>query len=261
MTQELIKSVCIDTFVSQRDAILKRVEEARKLLEEAIAIGDSLNVYDIKGKIQHYRSSLFDIIDNFDLVKKRIDSTCWRYLMDESGMKTFLDSKAREEWWKAIDEYEVIELTTDNIRSTFKNLYDSREEMFERGIEQLFKGLSWDYKSNLPVKFGKKIVTCVSYGGFKHSGLASAACDKVDDLLRCSYILDGKPENDHRRAFYFAVSTAFHNNQNWYEDDYIDVKFYKNGNAHIVLKRLDLVEKMNKIIAKRHPNALPAGRD
>ena len=35
-------------------------------------------------------------------------------------------------------------------------------------------------------------------------------------------------------------------------------RVFKNGNAAITFTRLDLVEKLNKIIAKHYPNALPA---
>jgi hypothetical protein len=31
-------------------------------------------------------------------------------------------------------------------------------EVFERGIINVFKGLSWDYKTNSPCSFGKKII-------------------------------------------------------------------------------------------------------
>ena len=42
------------------------------------------------------------------------------------------------------------------------------------------------------------------------------------------------------------------------ETEYLSIKCFKNTNAHITFKRLDLVEKMNKIIAKHYPGALPA---
>lgn len=42
------------------------------------------------------------------------------------------------------------------------------------------------------------------------------------------------------------------------ETAYLSIRTFKNGNGHVTFKRPDLVEKMNKIIAKHYPGALPA---
>lgn len=261
-SQEIIKSVCIDNFIEQRNAIFKRIAEAKQLLLEARQIATSIAIVNdgayrsFESLLQGHRSYTLDIIEKPTVVSKRIDSACWRHLMVESGMMSFLDTKAREEWDKAILENEVIELNLDNIKSTFKNLYASRELMFERGIEELFRGLSWEYKTNVPVKFGKRIIHKISWG--RYESPSSNACNKIDDLLRCFKILDAKPEEDYRRCFYIAMVNAFHNRDYGYEDDYLDVKIFKNGNIHILFTRPDLVDKLNKIIAKNHPNILAA---
>ena len=44
------------------------------------------------------------------------------------------------------------------------------------------------------------------------------------------------------------------------EDDYLEVRTFKNGNGHVTFKRPDLVEKMNLILARHYPNALAAPR-
>jgi hypothetical protein len=44
------------------------------------------------------------------------------------------------------------------ILSTFEQLHQSKGDVFERGVINVFKRLSWDYKSNSPCKFGKKII-------------------------------------------------------------------------------------------------------
>lgn len=41
-------------------------------------------------------------------------------------------------------------------------------------------------------------------------------------------------------------------------DDYLHLRWFKNGNGHITFKRPDLVEQMNLILAKHYPHALPA---
>lgn len=39
-----------------------------------------------------------------------------------------------------------------------EQLHHSKLEVFERGIINVFRGLSWDYKTNSPCSFGKKII-------------------------------------------------------------------------------------------------------
>ena len=128
--------------------------------------------------------------------------------------------------------------------------------MFERGVIACFKSLAWCYKTNLPQKFGKRIVvTCInsSYSR-KH--------DAMDDLLRVMHVLDGKPEPDHRGGFGSMLRAAgldgYYSKAGVCENEYLSVRTFKNGNGHITFKRLDLIDKMNLIIAKHYPGALPA---
>ena len=50
------------------------------------------------------------------------------------------------------------EISEANILSTFEQLHQNKDEVFERGMINVFKGLSWDYKTNSPCKFGSKII-------------------------------------------------------------------------------------------------------
>lgn len=46
--------------------------------------------------------------------------------------------------------------------------------------------------------------------------------------------------------------------QQAFEDDMFTIRYFQKGSGHITFKRLDLVEKMNDIVAKHYPGALPA---
>lgn len=43
--------------------------------------------------------------------------------------------------------------------------------------------------------------------------------------------------------------------------DLFEIKGFLNGNAHITFLRPDLVDRMNQILAKHYPNALPPAID
>src|ERR1700726_622839 len=74
--------------------------------------------------------------------------------------------------------------------------------MFDQGVIECFKKLSWEYKTNLPQKFGKRII--VSYLTYPY-GINSSAVDRLDDLMRVFHVLDGKPEADYRQGCYVQL--------------------------------------------------------
>lgn len=252
---DIVKSVSIDALLMKRDAAMERLKAANKCLIEAgeLLAGTHCSVsYAIRGNRYHDENTLLSS-DGFDTQRKRIDAQLWQYLMQESGLRTFMDSRARQEWDKQISECKTPELTRANVEATFKSLYGARGDMFERGVIEVFRGLSWCYKTNMPQKFGKRIVI-----GFIRSYHGSGQ-DKLDDLDRFLHVMDGKPEPDHRdSAGCVACSKAREKSTGVVDLPYLSVKWFKNGNAHVTFKRLDLVDQMNRIIAKHYPVALPA---
>ena len=134
-------------------------------------------------------------------------------------------------------------------------MFEARGDMFDRGVVTCFRKLSWDYKTNEPCKFGKKIIMRL----FQWNHAISDRCDSLDDLVRVFHCLDSKPEPDHRQG----IGRQLHGEANRLmrlETDYLVIRWFANGNGHITFTRLDLIEKLNQIIAKHHPNALPPTR-
>lgn len=163
---------------------------------------------------------------------------------------------------KALDSDDVPEVTLANIEATFSALYASRGEMFERGVIELFRSLSWDYKSNSPVRFGRKLVLRGAIdalaGRWEWARPNFSGCNSLDDLIRVMSILDGKPEPDHRNGAYPRLSAAgFPQCGEVDLGGYVKVRGYKNGNGHAFFMRPDLVDRMNAILARHHPDALP----
>lgn len=288
-TTELVPSVSIANMVNQRAAVIQRLEQAAELVREAGRIAREANIgmprvsvstvvsrghqyeqiigearlkaysrtadpYEEEAKCRGDVSSAF---------RKGVDCVAWQYLMQESGLRSLMDATARKKWDEAIQSGDVPELTDPNIRSTFKMLHDSRGEMFERGVIAVFKELAWSYKTNLPQKFGKRIVLrfvrgSVTGGGTSLGFPSYQTCDKLDDLVRVMTVLDGKPEPDIRRAWYSKMHVQAKVGDPMPEDEYISLRSFRNGNGHVTFKRPDLVDQMNRIIAKHYPGALPA---
>lgn len=268
MEKNIVKSVSIDNLLNQRNAILERVQKAHALLEEANQIVEKMFNTPEESKcswrntlagICEYNFSFADFMsgDGIKSVKTSMDATIWDFLMNESGLKTFMDSKTRDKWANQISEKKCPELTRENIEATFTTIHDSRRQMFEQGVIECFKNLSWDYKTHNPCKFGKKLIIeelmDKRFGGVGNYN----KCNILDDLIRVFHIFDNRPEPDHRRGILQMLQDACHQKATTLSTEYLDLKWFKNGNVHIVIKKDEHINKLNSIIADHFPHVLP----
>jgi hypothetical protein len=81
--------------------------------------------------------------------------------------------------------------------------------------------------------------------------------EPLDYLQRMLLRFDGKSERDSDMTILTAVRLAEENLESEAETEYVRIKWFKNRAAHLVFKRPDLVDKFNKQILQRFPDALP----
>jgi hypothetical protein len=263
---DLIPSIALDALLAQRDAAVAQLRAIAGAVAAYHTIGETIwpetengshrsAWYAFREPVSQRPSGHGAYLEDAKFVAestKAVDAAIWDHLLSESGLWTFFDSKARKEWQEQIEKRETPPLTADNIRATFQSLYAQRGTFFERGVVELFRGLSWDYKTNQPVAFGKRIIIRYLVGSY---GSPGSAGDKIDDLDRAFHLLDGKPEPDHRSS---VKSRLWHREPRNAPIDtpYIRLKTFQNGNGHVEFLRQDLVEELNRILAKHCPNTL-----
>ncbi len=261
--QAPVKSVSIENMVRMRAAVMDRFEQAIALLREAQDIAASAHIGYPRLEIATDGSGRtgYRITDPDAraIAQREIDRVAWEYLMSESGLRTFMDADARKKWTAQLYEGKAIpELTPENVAATFRAMHDSRGEMFERGVIRCFKRLSWDYKTNRPFAFGKRIILNALFSTYRYgsNSLRFEAADELDDLMRVFHVLDGKPEPDHRNGIYHQISTAKDSGETSCENEYVSIKWFLKGSGHVTFKRPELVDKLNQILAKHYPGAL-----
>lgn len=91
-------------------------------------------------------------------ITRNLDREIWRDLMQRSGMLSLMDAQARDTWYRSLEYDNFPEISEANILSTFEQLHQNKDEVFERGVINVFRGLSWNYENNSPCKFGSKII-------------------------------------------------------------------------------------------------------
>lgn len=261
---EIISSTSIEHIVSGRNNSLERIEALIRNLNVISTVTSSIgggtsNDWAMR-EGHRYGSWLIEPQDAaIKAITCNIDRSIWRDLMKRSGMIALMDAQARDEWYGSLEKGDIPAISEKNILSTFEQLHRSKVEVFERGIINVFKGLSWNYKSNSPCKFGKKIIVdgLVQYDRWGFHFRHGRRREQLSDLDRMLNLLDGKPVPENRNDL--AVRLDAHvsrQHSSVFEDEYVSIRYFQKGSGHITFKRLDLVDKMNDIIAKHYPGTL-----
>jgi len=274
----LVPSLSIENLVAQRNTVAARIRDAHEQLQLAQEMAEALNqqlegsgtmgahdrIHVDRACFDHHgRRNLADEGGADDAIAT-IDATLWDLLLKESGMLSFMDAEARTKWQTQISEGNHPPLTKENIAATFATLMGGRGAMFDRGVVNMFRRLSWDFKTNNPVKYGKRLVitgflSVYARGDYYNASLNHDACNRLDDLVRVMSVLDGKPEPDHRHGIYHSMK-PFPEPTGTAEFTYFKIRWFKKGTAHLTFTQPALVDELNRIVAKAHPGALPPAR-
>lgn len=262
---DVICSTSIERIVTGRNAALAQIETLIHQLDDISTLTRSVGgktALDWAMK-QDFRCGCWLLEKKETAMKaitRNLDRSIWRDLMQRSGMLAIMDAQAREQWYNSLEKDDIPEISEATIFGTFEQLHQSKGEVFERGVINVFKGLSWDFKTNNPCKFGAKIIVtglvkCDRWGFGLNWGWQR---DRLADLERMLMILDGKPVPDNRADVTRRLGDHIHENRhsNRYEDEMFAIKYFQKGTAHITIKRQELVDKLNSIIAKHYPSML-----
>ncbi|HAF2609679.1 TPA: DUF4942 domain-containing protein [Salmonella enterica] len=262
---DVICSTSIERIVTGRNAALTQIESLIHQLAEISTLTRSIG-----GKTapdwamkQDFRCGCW-LLEKPETAMKAItrnlDRGIWRDLMERSGMLSIMDAQAREQWYNSLEKDDIPEINEENILSTFKQLHLNKGEVFERGVINVFKSLSWDFKTNNPCKFGSKIIVngLVKCDRWGYSLNWSWQRDRLADLERMLMLLDGKPVPDNRADVTRRLGDHIHENRgsNSYEDGMFKIKYFQKGTVHITFKRPELVDRLNDIIARHYPGML-----
>ena len=261
---DVICSTSIERIVTGRNAALAQIETLIQQLDDISTLtsnigGGKANEWGVRQ--YRYDCWLMDIPETaMKAITQNIDRRIRKDLMNKSGMLALMDEQSRDEWYNSLEKDDIPAISEENILSTFEQLHQSKAEVFERGIINVFKGLSWDYKSNSPCKFGKKIIVdgLVQYDRwgfhFRHGSRREQLAD-LDSMLN---LLDGKPVPENRNDLSVRLDAHISKQHaSVYEDEYVEIRYFQKGTGHIIFKRSDLIDKMNEIVARYFPATLP----
>lgn len=260
----VIPSVAIDQILSARQQGLEIYRQAVGLLNEAKTLLNSA----AGGSAYGFTTVLSEAVrwgevsDNSQRLEREVDAKIWDRLMNETGMYTFMSSSQRNEWDKQRHSEKMPAVTLDTVLATFEHLHSNKQATFEQGVIDVFRSLSWDYKTNNPCRLGKKIILDYMLDGLKYNqpSVSLRGRERIDDLAKVCAVLDKGTIPDHRIGVGANFSEWF-SEADWsalFTCDYFTLRVFKKGSCHLVFSRSDLVDQLNDIVSRRYPNMLPA---
>src|ERR1035438_5839851 len=134
---EVVQSVSITHLLQQRDAVLERLARAFETLQKPhdIALSAHLGFPNIVAS-KDYRGHGQDVVgklategEALRACRAAIDATAWRYLMQESGMRSLMSASKRSEFDDQVSKSLMPELTREAVYATFGALHESRAEI------------------------------------------------------------------------------------------------------------------------------------
>ena len=131
---EIVPSVSIENLLAHRDATIALLRNAYDTITQAEAMANAAHIgFPNISASRRFRGSDLYVTGEFanreaifDLFQSIVDAGAWRYLMDESGMRTFMSAAKRDEFDKQLAGDTIPALTREVIRDTFGALHDAR---------------------------------------------------------------------------------------------------------------------------------------
>jgi hypothetical protein len=262
MGADLILTASIKSMLEARDHIRENVSQAIQLLHDATEM-EKLVTLQRYSMLESFLTSghghyfmLSRPQETVDAVMKHVDAQFWSAVMDQSGIRAFMSAKRQAEFDGMIGKAETPPFEMDTIKATFADLYEKRADMMEDGVVDLFRRLSWDYRTNNPVRMGRKII--VDHILDSWGTVNMRVTDMLDDLVRILSVYDGKPIPEHRNGIYSVISDGPMRVNTDVETNYFRIKVYKKGTGHITFneRATPLLNQCNRVIARRYPHTL-----
>jgi predicted RNA methylase len=213
------------------------------------------------------------------VAERLTDIAFWTWLIERADLARLMDKEAKEELraqlryeperpkrrYEVIDKAEAAKsfppVTVENVLATIEGFTGQADLIFQRGIANAFSKLDRRFRSHDGFKIGGRVILSrlMSDGWWNHH---SNHRDTLTDIERAFAVLDGKPDQSFKGAE-LAMSEARggvgRRDAFKCETEYFRINCFQNGNAHLWMKRADLVGKVNRLLGEYYGEVIPDG--
>jgi hypothetical protein len=240
-----------------REAV-EKIEKAYRLLEDAkqtmkSIYGDtSAGRYDPLPR-RNYRGAL----DCKDEVLEELKKRSWQSILDIMQVNKVASDKRWKEIQDRLESGKLPDITLEEIHRLYEQYVSNANELFAESLKEVADYLRpgrlsrSHYKTNADYEIGDKVILTnhINHGFNKVNYYYRKSLINLD---RVFHILDGKLDRHLNNTYQSELVDTI--NENWQEGEteYFEYKGYKNGNLHLKIKRLDLVEEMVRILSEKN---------
>lgn len=261
----------IEAAVSARDSAMLKIEQAAAVIEAGYKLAQEADVFathaadgfidlDERQRADRKMRAAFDGAEMIREFRETTDRAVWLALIKALRLYDLMDKTERESLEKSIHGEAPPEVTADNIRATADRFRGDAALIFRRGLARAFSELDPRFKSHDAFKFESRAILdrCFDESGWWYSSNRHA--QTIIDVERVLAVLDGN-----KPAGYLLVDLVTQERranghgamQSEHFTEYLKIRCYKNGNAHLWFTRPDLVEKANRELAAFYGEVLP----
>jgi predicted RNA methylase len=195
-----------------------------------------------------------------DETRQRIDRAVWSHIIEATDLERLMDRQARDEFRASLAD-DPPAPTAENVRATLLAFMGDADMIFKRGIANAFAKLDRRFRSHDGFKIGSRVILDGYFGTF---GVESRGEETLRDIERVFRVLD-----DREQVAAYAGITGQLRQQCGYgtprpvliESDWVRIRVFKNGNAHLWFEREDLVRKVNRLLADYYGETIGEGSD
>lgn len=255
-------------------AYLDATAAIRKACTEMAEAEDRLNaVFTLDGigqirLIGHHRS--LDIHDPKDALLE-IRHDVWRALVERLEIRRLMSSKRWDELSRCLDRKDsdrkgMPEITERSVTELVESFHSNLHAMLEEAVEEVFNFLRprrSEYKTNSEYEVPRKVVLSHIVEKWDHRLCSSWRVNyhREQDLTALENVftaLDGKGQIT--KTYWSAISTAIRTDgfTGIGETPYFKFKCFRNGNMHLEFRRIDLLDKFNRLAGGRRLRAAAA---
>lgn len=202
-------------------------------------------------------------------VRHIVDAQFWSHLMMVTGLENVMDRVEKEKFTTAMEATSPV-FNIDNAMATVERLVSDSQMMVARGIAEVFSKLDRQFKSNIPFKFGNRIIINNALDDWGFNSYVRAD-HMVKDVERVFAQLEGRKEMLGQSGYtptYHAMCEAAREarrpggNRQWeVETEFFKIRGFKKGTLHLWFMRKDLLQEVNKILGAYYGAALDTSED
>lgn len=202
-----------------------------------------------------------------DRVRRQIDRAMWLHVIDTTQLESIMDRQERDAF-RADLVANCPEWSAENVAATLERIAGDAGKLFQRGIANAFAGLDRRFRSHDGFKIGGRVILDRAFNEW--GGMERKQCETLRDVERVFQTLDARAKGEEvepgeagaRLANYLEAEARRNKARPLViENEWVRVRVFGNGNAHLWFTRPDLVRAVNLLLADYYGEVIGEGSD